>query len=414
MTYQLLAGLRVVESSAFIAAPLGGLALSQLGAEVIRIDAIGGGIDYRRMPLRSGGRSFYWTALNKGKRSIAIDLSHPEGQELVAALATTPGDQGGILLSNIAARWLSHEGLSARRADMITCLIEGNFDGSSTVDYTVNCATGYPAVTGEGSRDRPVNHALPAWDVICAMQAATAVIAAVLGRRTTGQGAELRIALSDVAFATLSHLGLMAEAELGGERESLGNHIYGAFGRDFRTADGERVMVAAISTRQWRSLVHACNLETAIAGIEATIGFDFASEADRFEGRELIAALVKRWFDTRNFDDVARTFDQTGVCWGRYGSIRDLIDRDPRASLKNPIFERISTPGIGEHLSAGCPVRLAGEVRQPTLPAQVLGQDTDAVLAEVLGLNSSQIGVLHDRGVVAGPERDPLLSQPVA
>jgi 2-methylfumaryl-CoA isomerase len=81
MTYPFLTGLRVVESSAFIAAPLAGLALAQLGADVIRVDMIGGGIDYGRMPRmphpEGRGRSIYWTSLNKGKRSIAIDLHRP-------------------------------------------------------------------------------------------------------------------------------------------------------------------------------------------------------------------------------------------------------------------------------------------------------------------------------------------------
>src|SRR3954467_12421690 len=95
MTYAFLSGLRIVESSAFIAAPLAGLTLAQFGADVIRVDMIGGGIDYGRMPRmprpHRRGRSLYWTALNKGKRSIAIDMRRPEGRELLQALATAPG-----------------------------------------------------------------------------------------------------------------------------------------------------------------------------------------------------------------------------------------------------------------------------------------------------------------------------------
>ena len=79
---ELLSGLRVVEGSAFVAAPLGGLTLAQLGADVIRFDTIGGGLDYRRWPVTEEGVSLYWAGLNKGKRSIAIDLSKPEGREL--------------------------------------------------------------------------------------------------------------------------------------------------------------------------------------------------------------------------------------------------------------------------------------------------------------------------------------------
>ncbi|MCX7888476.1 MAG: CoA transferase [Rhodobacteraceae bacterium] len=401
MTYGLLDGLKVIESSAFIAAPLCGLTLAQYGAEVIRIDPIGGGIDYNRMPRMPGGRSLYWTGLNKGKRSVAVDIRAPEGRELVAALATAA--QAGVLLTNIAVPWLAHEVLAARRADMISCVIEGNPDGSTAVDYTVNCATGYPAMTGQPGGP-PVNHALPAWDIACALQASTALAAAMLRRQATGAGAALRIALSDVAFATLSHLGVLAEAELlERDRPAIGNDIYGAFGRDFVTADGRRVMVAAISGRQWQALVAACGIGPGIAALEAATGLDFADEEDRFRGRDLIGALVALWFEGRGLAEVAEAFDRHGVCWGEYRTVRGLLAEDPRVSTANPLFEVIGTPGVGRHLAAGAVARIAGEARRAQRPAPALGADTDAVLAELLGLPSGAIGALHDRGIVAGP-----------
>ena len=304
MSYSLLPPLRVIESSAFIAAPLAGLALSQFGADVIRVEMIGGGIDYARMPRmphpQDRGRSLYWTGLNKGKRSIAVDLKSAQGRELVAALVTAPGPEGGVLLTNIGVPWLAHALLAARRADVITCTIQGNGDGSTAVDYTVNSATGYPYSTGGGSPERPVNHVLPAWDIACAYQAAFAVSAALHRRRTDGQGAELKIALSDIAFTMLSHLGVMAEAQLfQQERPSLGNHIYGAFGRDFGTADGRRVMVAAISANQWSSFVKACGVQAEVAALQARLGLDLDDEAQRYAAREALAALFEPWFAAR-------------------------------------------------------------------------------------------------------------------
>ena len=224
MTYPFLDRLRVIESSAFIAAPLAGLTLAQFGAQVIRIDMIGGGIDYARLPrMPQSGRSLYWTALNKGKRSVAIDLRQPQGRELVQALATAPGANAGVLLTNIGTPWLAHDVLAQRRPDVISCTIQGNADGSTAVDYTVNCATGYPAVTGGGSAQHPVNHVLPAWDIACAYQAAFAIVAAVNRRQRSGEGAELKLALSDMAFSMLSHLGLLPEAQLlGQDRPSIG------------------------------------------------------------------------------------------------------------------------------------------------------------------------------------------------
>ncbi len=411
MTHDLLAGARVVESSAFIAAPLAGLTLAQFGADVIRVDAIGGGIDYRRLPLMPGGRSLYWTSLNKQKRSLAVDLRRPEGRELVAALATAPGPGGGILLTNIATPWLDPAKLAAKRADLISCIIEGNPDGTTAVDYTINCATGLPLITSGGSHGHPVNHALPAWDVTCAHQAATGIVAALLRRNATGAGSALRIALADVAFSTLSHLGMLTEAELiPEERPSIGNHIYGAFGHDFGTADGQRVMVAAISSRQWSSLVKACGIGQAIAGIEQALDLDFADETDRYEGRDIIAALVRRWTEARSLVEVAETFDREGVCWGKYQSLQAAARVDPRLSSANPVFERIATELVGAHRTAGSATRIANSARRPASPAPLLGADTDAVLAEVMGLSPGQIGKLHDQGIVAGPDKaDPFV-----
>jgi 2-methylfumaryl-CoA isomerase len=410
MTYQLLKGVRVIESSAFIAAPLGGLTLAQYGADVIRVEMIGGGIDYLRWPMAPEGRSLYWTGLNKSKRSIAIDLRKPQGRELVAALAASP--QSGILLTNVAAPWLTHASLAARRKDMITCTIEGNPDGTTAVDYTVNSATGYPYVTGNANSETPVNHVLPAWDLACAMQGAFAVLAAYMQRHATGEGAEIRISLADIAFSTLSHLGVLADAELfDQERPAIGNYIYGSFGRDFACADGERVMVAAISARQWQSLVEACDCAEALAAAEQKAGLSFAVEAHRYEGREAIAEIVGRWIGARNLAEVAASFDAKGVCWGRYRTARGLVQDDWRVSTKNPIFSRIVTPGIGEHLTAGPTARFAGLDRGPVAPAPLLGEHTDAVLSELLGLSGEAIGKLHDSGVVAGPDRDPTVSR---
>src|SRR5438552_4480147 len=98
MADALLSGVRVVEGSAFVAAPLGGMTLAQLGADVIRFDQIGGGLDHGRWPVTKDGRSLFWAGLNKGKRSIEIDLRSPEGQELATALIAAPGRNTGMFL----------------------------------------------------------------------------------------------------------------------------------------------------------------------------------------------------------------------------------------------------------------------------------------------------------------------------
>ncbi len=110
-----LAGIRVVEVSSFVASPLCGLTLSQLGAEVIRVDPIGGARDVNRWPLTDDGTtSIYWTGLNKGKKSVTADLRSAEGQRLVQRLVTESGPGGGILVTNSGGReWMSTTPLPA-------------------------------------------------------------------------------------------------------------------------------------------------------------------------------------------------------------------------------------------------------------------------------------------------------------
>src|SRR5690349_2562856 len=127
MAEGLLEGVRVVEGSAFVAAPSGGMTLAQLGADVIRFDQIGGGLDYRRWPLTAEGASLYWAGLNKGKRSLAIDLRSARGRELLTALITAPGPDNGVFLTNFpASGWMSYERLRAERADLIMLNVLGN------------------------------------------------------------------------------------------------------------------------------------------------------------------------------------------------------------------------------------------------------------------------------------------------
>lgn len=111
-------GVRVVEVSSFVASPLCGLTLAQLGAEVIRIDPLGGAADTNRWPVTADGRSIYWTGLNKGKKSVTVDMRSPEGQTLVQRLITDSGPGGGILVTNAAGReWMAHTTLTALRED---------------------------------------------------------------------------------------------------------------------------------------------------------------------------------------------------------------------------------------------------------------------------------------------------------
>ena len=402
--YELLKDLRIVEGSAFVAAPLGGMTLAQLGADVIRFDPIGGGLDYRRWPVTAQGQSLYWAGLNKGKRSIAVDLSSSEGKELVVALISDDTPGAGIFLTNFPqSDWLGYPALKQRREDLIMVRVQGNPDGSSAVDYTVNAATGFPYVTGPADHLGPVNHTFPAWDALTGINAALAVVVAERQRRLSGTGQLISLALSDIAFSMAGNLGYLAEVQINNaERPSVGNRLYGAFGHNFKTRDGREVMIVAITRKQWRNLVGATGSEQACRQIEAETGLDLDREGDRYQATDAIIGLLKPWCAGHDFADLASIFDSRGVCWGPYQSFSELVNHDPRCSDENPVFSTVQQPGIGAYLSPGSPLRFAAETRQPARPAPQLGADTDEILSSILGLSSAAIGGLYDRGIVAG------------
>jgi 2-methylfumaryl-CoA isomerase len=399
----ILAGLRIVEGSAFVAAPLAGMTLAQLGADVIRFDQIGGGLDYHRWPLAADGQSLFWAGLNKGKRSIELDLGSPAGRELATALITAAGDDAGLFLTNFPMRgWLEYETLAKRRPDLIMVALTGNPDGTSEVDYTVNPATGFPWATGPRNLAEPLNSVLPAWDIALGSLATIGMLAAERRRGRTRQGQLVRLSLSDVAFAMVGNLGRIAEAELGArDQPKDGNYLYGAFGHDFETREGRRVMVVALTARQWNALVEATGIGTACRDVTHATGHDLSTESGRFQARDLIAALLRPWFAARDLAEIRKIFAGTNVSWGPYQTFRQLIAEDPRCSTANPMFAEVAQPGVGTYLMPGSPLDFAGMERLPVRRAPLLGEHTDEVLTDVLGLSSGQIAKLHDDGVVA-------------
>lgn len=401
--YQLLSGMTVVEGASFVAAPSAGLYLAQMGAEVIRFDQIGGGPDFRRWPVAENGASFYWEGLNKGKKSIAIDLRNEEGRELAAALITAKGADKGLFLTNYPeGGFLAHDALKAQRADLITVRVMGQRDARPALDYTVNCAVGYPYMTGPEALDAPVNHVLPAWDLLCGSYAAFAMLTAERNRRLNGGGHEVRVPLSDMAAATLSNLGQIGEISASGEdREKVGNSIYGMFGRDFKTQDGRHIMLTIVTPRHWKILISLFEFEAAATALEAELGVDLAKdEGARFAQREVFFPYIEAAIGALSYADCAAKLDAAGLVWGPYRSVREAV-ADPFTVADNPMFATLMQPSGHSYPVAGAPATLSHGARLPPVAAPLLGADTEQVLLEHMQLSSGAVGDLLDRQIVA-------------
>jgi len=402
--YKLLSDLSIIEVSSFVASPTVGLYCAQMGAEVIRVDHKAGGLDYDRYLLTSEGRSLSWENLNRGKKSVALDLRSGEGRELCVELARATGQ----CVTNLPEQsFLSHAALAEGRPDMISLRVMGWHDGRQAMDFTVNAASGYPLMCGPEEWDMetapPVNQVLPAWDFITGAYCSFALLAALRHRDRTGEGSEVRVPLGDVAIGTMANSGSMAEMLYrGGDRERLGNAIWGAFGRDFRSKDGKRFMVAALTAKQWAGLVEAFDVADSIAALESKLGVRFADgDRPRFEHRHSLFDLFQGVAQQLDYAELEARMSAHGCTFERYRTMYEAAN-DPVLIDQNPLFgPSPANPSGFEYPAtrsfAHMPEKEAGD----PAPAPYLGQHSEEVLAQRLGLSSGAIGKLVDAGTVA-------------
>jgi 2-methylfumaryl-CoA isomerase len=244
----------------------------------------------------------------------------------------------------------------------------------TAVDYTVNAGVGVPDMTGPEAATGPVNQVMPLWDLLTGATAAIGVLAAVRERDRTGSGAFIELALGDVAMSGVANLWWLADAQLGGaDRERLGNHVYGSFGVDFATADDGRVMVVALTEKQWRALCTVTGTDEVFAALEKALCADLSDQAERYRLRETIAAILRPWFAARTLADVAGELDAAHVLWGPYRTVRQLVEHVRAAT--DSVITTIEQPGVGRVMTSLSPLRWHG--RAPHVAAApLLGADT--------------------------------------
>jgi 2-methylfumaryl-CoA isomerase len=201
----------------------------------------------------------------------------------------------------------------------------------------------------------------------------------------------------------MANLGFMAETLFAGhQRPRMGNDIFGAFGRDFATRDGEKLMLIAITPRQWSKALEALGISAEVAALEGELGVSFATEEGlRFTHRARLYPLFERAFAAKTAAELTPAFDAGGVTWGAYQPLEAALE-DRRLYKDNPLFAPIAHPSGLSYPAPGAMGTIPQDARRPPAPAPRLGAHTDEVLSEVLGMSASEIARLHDDGVVAG------------
>ena len=396
-----LAGIKVLDLSRVLAGPWSGQMLGDLGAEVIKVEQPGQGDDTRKWGppfLEDGSRdSAYYLCANRNKRSVAIDLAKPQGQDLIRQLAA----QADIVLENfrvggLAKYGLDYASLKAVKPDLIYCSITGFGQtgpekDKGGYDFLIQGMSGIMSVTGDAD-GHPLKVGIPVSDLTTGLYATISILAALQHRNRTGEGQHIDLALLDAQMALLANQG-SNWLNGGAEPRRLGNqHPTIVPYQDFACADGD-IIIALGNDRQFRDLVAVLGLP------EMATDPRFALSANRSDNRDAMFALINPAIAKWKSDDLLAALEAAKLPCGKINTIPQALVQ-PQTVARELVHEIARDDGTPVRF-VGFPAKLsASPVTYRHAPPRS-GQDTRAVLGEVLGLNDGEIDALSAAGVVA-------------
>lgn len=375
--------------------------LGDLGAEVIKVEQPGQGDDTRKWGppfLGDGSRdSAYYLCANRNKRSVAIDLSRPEGQDLVRQLAA----QADIVLENfrvggLAKYGLDYASLKAVKPDLIYCSITGFGQtgpekDKGGYDFLIQGMSGLMSVTGDVD-GHPLKVGIPVSDLTTGLYATISILAALQHRNRTGEGQHIDLALLDAQMALLANQG-SNWLNGGAEPRRMGNqHPTIVPYQDFACADGD-IIIALGNDRQFRDLVHVLGLPDMAEDPR------FATSASRSDNREAMFARINPAIAQWKSDDLLAALEAAKLPCGKIHTIPEALVQ-PQTVARELVQEIARDDGTPVRF-VGFPAKLSASPATYRLAPPRSGQDTRAVLGEVLGLSDEQIDALAEAGVLA-------------
>jgi crotonobetainyl-CoA:carnitine CoA-transferase CaiB-like acyl-CoA transferase len=400
--------LRVLDLTRVLAGPWCTQLLADLGADVIKIERPGAGDDTRAWgpPYlrdaagRDTSEAAYYLAANRGKRSVTVDISRSEGQRLLRRLA----ERCDVVIENFKVGQLARYGLDyARLAEvnprLIYCSItgfgqDGPYRDRAGYDFIIQAMSGFMSITGERD-DRPGGGPQKAGvaitDLMTGLYAAVAILAALAQRESSGRGQYIDLALFDSAVAMLANMNMnylttgVAPGRAGNAHANIVPY------QVFAAADGD-VVIAVGNDSQY---VRFCE----IAGCpELATDPRFATNADRVRQRDVLVPLLEPIVRRQPVAYWTERLEAAGVPCGPINSIAQAF-ADPQAVARGLRIE-LPHPLAGKVPLVATPVRMSESPPAYRRPPPLLGEHTDEVLRELLGLGDGDIAALREQGVV--------------
>jgi glutaryl-CoA transferase len=392
-----LEGVRVIDLTRILAGPFCTQALADAGADVLKIEEPGKGDDTRGWgPPFVKGESAYFLSVNRGKRSLALNLKDPRGREILWRLLET----ADVLVENFRPGAMDRMGFGeshvrGRHPRIVYASVsgygpDGPWGGRPGYDAVVQGEGGLMSVTGPAAGG-PHKAGASLADVTAGMTAFQGILLALLRRARTGEGGHVDISLLESLLSTLTYhastylLTGQIPARLGNRHPSLAPY------ETFEAADGH-VIVGVGSESLWRSLCQALGEP----GLERDPRF--RSNALRVANYEALRALLAPLFRGRPVEAWLAALEGAGIPCGRVRTVAEALD-NPQVPARGLLLD-IEHATIGRGRYVGSPIHLTGAGRGSTLPPPLLGQHTDEVLKERLGLAATEVVALRRDGVV--------------
>ncbi len=390
-----LSDLLVLDLTRVLAGPFATLVLSDLGAEVVKIEMPPKGDESRGFPPFQGGVSGYFVSVNRGKKSVTLNLKHPEGKAAFIELAK----RADIVCENFRPGVMRRLGLDYPRLAKINPRLiyaatsgfgqTGPWAERPAYDMIVQGMSGIMSITGEPGRP-PVRVGASIADLSAAMFTVTGILAALHERERTGRGRMVDVAMLDSLIAFLENAvvryGLSGEPPhaLGARHPSITPFEL------FESSDGY-VVLAIGNDAIWRRFVDA-------VGDARLRAPEFETNAGRTENYERLAPLLKEVMSGRSTDEWIERLAAAGVPCGPYHDVGRMVEH---AQIQaRGVIQRLVQPDGGEFLVAGDPIKLGDEPSAPLAPAPRLGEHTDEVLGSLLGYSAGRIQRLRDQAAI--------------